>query len=122
MSDNTPCFVGKILQDFCSELGIKHVTTTPYYPQPSHVEKFNQNLHSALTAYHADSQASWDVNLSWLQLAFNTPTHESMADTPFEVIFTFRAGSPLLNKWQIQELLPTKVSPRDLCRKWEPGT
>jgi hypothetical protein len=74
------------------------VATTQYYPQPSHAERFNINLRAALIAYHADSQTTWDENLTWLQLAFNTATHEATENTPFEIVFPFRAGSPLLNK------------------------
>jgi hypothetical protein len=33
-------------------------------------------------------------------------------------MFPFRAGSPLLNKWKIQELLPEKCTPRLLQKRW----
>jgi transposase InsO family protein len=69
VSDNAKCFVSKEFKQFRFGLGIKHVTTTPYYPQPSHGERFNRNLRSALIAFHSDSQTTRDENLSWLQLA-----------------------------------------------------
>jgi hypothetical protein len=93
-----------MFRQFCFGLGIKHITTTPYYPQPSHAERFNRNLRSALIAFHSDSQTTWDRNLCWLQLAFNTATHESTGATPFQVMFPFRAGSPLLHQWGIENL------------------
>jgi hypothetical protein len=71
VSDNAQCFVSKEFRQFCFGLEIQHVTTTPYYPQPSLAERFNRNLPSALIAYHAKSQNTWDVNLDWLQIAFN---------------------------------------------------
>jgi transposase InsO family protein len=99
VSDNAKCFVSRKFRQFCFGLGIKHITTTPYYPQPSHAERFNRNLRSALIAFHSDSQTTWDKNLSWLQPAFNTATHKYTGATPFQVMFPFRAGSPLLHQW-----------------------
>jgi hypothetical protein len=51
-------------------------------------------------------------------LAFNMAEHESTKASPFSIIFPFRAGSPLVNRWQIQELLPAKCNKRELKRKW----
>ena len=118
VSDNAQCFTSREFRKFCFELGMKHVTTSPYYPQPSHAERFNRNLRSALIAYHSGAHATWDQNLTWLQLAFNTAEHESTKATPFQVIFPFRAGSPLINQWKIKELLPEKFSSRTLKHKW----
>jgi transposase InsO family protein len=44
VSDNAQCFVAREFKQFCFDLGIRHVTTSPYYPQPSHAERFNRNL------------------------------------------------------------------------------
>jgi hypothetical protein len=113
VSDNAQCFTSREFQQFCFELGVKNVTTSPYYLQPSHVERFNRNLRSALIAYHSGAHATWDQNLLWLQLAFNTAEHEST-----KVIFPFRAGSPLINQWKINELFPKKFSSRAMKHKW----
>ena len=91
----------------CFANDIKHVTTSPYYPQPSHAERFNRNLRSALIAYHAEQQDCWDQNLKWLQLAFNTALHESHKAVPFEVMFGFSPTLPLANLWNIEDLLPS---------------
>jgi hypothetical protein len=45
----------------------------------------------------------------FLQLAFNTAKHEATRATPFEVIFQFRAGYPLLHQWGIGELQMSNV-------------
>ena len=76
-----------------------------YYPQPSHAERFNRNLRSALNGYHAEQQNCWDQNLKWLQLAFNMALHESHK-VPFEVMFWFSPTLPLANLWKIEDLLP----------------
>jgi transposase InsO family protein len=44
VSDNAKCFVSDEFRRFCFSLGIQRVTTTPYYPNPSHAERFNRNL------------------------------------------------------------------------------
>ena len=59
VSDNALCFTSREFRQFCFWLGIKHVTTSPYYPQPSHAERFNKNLHAALIAYHSESHTTW---------------------------------------------------------------
>jgi hypothetical protein len=118
VSDNAQCFVSREFKNFCFGLGIKHVTTSPYYTQPSQAERFNQNLRAALIAYHSDAQETWDKQLGWLQLASNTAEHESTKTTPFAVIFPFRSGSPLLSNWKISELLPDRINQRDLRRRW----
>jgi hypothetical protein len=119
VSDNAKCFVSDEFRRFCFLLGIQHVTTTPYYPNRSHAERFNRNLRTALTAYHATSQTKWDTNLQWLQVAFNMVVHESTGITPFEVILPFRGNTPSSNRWEIQELLPHNCSPRDIRRRWD---
>ena len=118
VSDNAQCFTSREFQHFCFELGVKHVTTSPYYPQPSHAERFNKNLRAALIAYHRDAHNTWDQQLPWLQLAFNTAEHESTKSAPFAVMFPFRSGSPLLHRWKVNELLPEKWTKRQLQQKW----
>jgi hypothetical protein len=96
---------------------VKHITTSPYYPQPSHTERFNKNLRAALIAYQSHAHDTLDQQLYWLQLAFNTAEYESTKSPPFGVIFPFRLGSPLLNRWKIQELLPEKCNNKLLKKK-----
>lgn len=118
VSDNAQCFVAREFKRFCFDLGIKHVTTAPYHPQPSHAERFNRNLRAALIAYHSNSQDTWDQFLPWLQISFNSAMHEAIKAPPFEIMFPFRNGSPLLSRWKIQELLPDKVDKKTLQKRW----
>jgi hypothetical protein len=75
--DNATQFTARNFRRMCFARGIQHVTTTPYYPQPSHAEHFNRNLCAALIAYHHLDHSRWDENLTWLQFAFNTACHEA---------------------------------------------
>lgn len=83
VSDNAQCFTSREFRQFCFGLGIKHVTTSLYYPQPSHAERFNKNLRAALIAHHSRAHTTWDQNLTWLQLTFNMAEHEATRSAPF---------------------------------------
>jgi len=63
-------------------MGVTHLTTTPYYPQSSLVERVNRNLKASLKNFHHQSQATLDEDLPWLSVAFNTAVHESTKSTP----------------------------------------
>jgi transposase InsO family protein len=110
VSDNAQCFVSQEFKQFCFELRVKHITASPYYPQLSHAERFNRNRRVDLIAYHSNAQDIWDQQLGWLQLAFNIAEHEATKSPPFTLMFPFRSGSPILNRWRISELLPEKVN------------
>jgi len=99
-------------------VGVKHVTNSPCSLQPSHAERFNVNLRSALIACHSHADTIWDQNISWLQLAFNSAEHEATKAAPYVVLFPFRAGSTLLNRWKINDLLPKKYNKRALKQLW----
>jgi len=106
VSDNGTQFVSHLFRKMCFGHGIQHVTTSPYYPQPSHAERFNRNLRSALISFHADKQTTWDQELPWIQFAFNTARHESHKAVPFELMMGFPPNNPLANIWKIGDLLP----------------
>lgn len=118
VSDNGSQFTSKDFQRMNFLHGITHVTMSPYYPRPSHAERFNRNLRSALIAYHAEKQDTWDRNLRWLQLAFNSSLHESHKNVPYELMFGQRPNNPLSNLWRIEDLLPAPGAV-DLKKTWE---
>ena len=82
VSDNARVFCCNSFKDLCFRWGIKHLTTTPYYPQASLAERVNRNLKTALKMFHHESQDTWDEDLSRLSMAFNTAVHESTRSTP----------------------------------------
>ena len=50
--EHAQCFTSREFRQFYIGLGIKHIITSPYYPQPSHAERYNRNLRNAVIAYH----------------------------------------------------------------------
>lgn len=118
VSDNGSQFTSHEFRHLCFSHGIKHVTTSPYYPQPSHAERFNRNLRSALIAYHAQDQTSWDKNLKWLQMAFNCARHESHKGIPYELMFGHHPRDPLSNIWDLEDLLPEHAE-ADIRETWK---
>jgi transposase InsO family protein len=72
VTDNATVFRSKLVKDMCFRWGIKHITTTPYYPQGSLAERVNRNLKAAFKIFHHNSQDAWDEDLPWLSVAFNT--------------------------------------------------
>lgn len=119
VSDNAPAFVSKEFKRFCFNSAISHITTIPYYPQPSFAERVNRNLKSALIAFHSSSQTKWDQSVSWINFAFNTAVHESHKTTPARLMFAFQVNSPLSNLWSINDLLPEDNNPEVIKRNWE---
>ena len=119
VSDNAKQFTSNVFSRFCFDSSIQHVTTVPYYPNPSQAERVNRNLRSALIAYHSERHTSWDTKLHWLQHAFNTAKHEAHNTTPFSLMMAFQPNCPLSNLWSLVDLLPDNSSPKVIQEKWK---
>ena len=117
VSDNASVFKSKIFQDFCFRWGIRHITTSPYYPQGSLVERFHRNLKAALKAFHHDQQELWDQSLHLFQLGFNDAYHESTKTVPSILFLGRQMNHPLGIKWKLQELEEGKIC--DVDKEWE---
>lgn len=119
VTDNATQFTAHAFHKFCFDRGITRVNTTPYYPNPSQAERVNRNIKSALIAYHSADHSEWDLNLEWLQYAFNTAIHESHKSTPFSLLLGFQPNCPLSNLWSLNELLPDVVDPVEIKERWK---
>jgi transposase InsO family protein len=118
-SDNAAQFTSHQFRRMSFARGIRHVTTTPYYPQPSHAEPFNRNLCAALNDYHLRDYSRWDENLSWLQFAFNSARHDSHKASPFSLMFAFTHNSLLSNLSSLKDLLPYLCDPNSIRERWD---
>lgn len=54
VTDDVTCFRSWHFKDFYFTLGVLHITTSPYYPTPSHGERFDHNIKAVLIANNAD--------------------------------------------------------------------
>jgi hypothetical protein len=97
-------------------VGIRHITTSPYYPQASQVEPFNRNLKAALVIYYNSQHTHWDEHLSSLAIAFNSAWHQSTAATPASLFLGRELNHPLGLKWHLYELELQKDSMNFLFR------
>lgn len=118
VTDNASIFTSNKFKQFCFQLGIEHITTSPFYPNPNQVERLHRNLRSALIAFHGESQTKWDESLSWIPLAFNLSQHDSTGCTPFSLMYRFKPNHPLQNAWKIDDILPSKYTENTL-RIWQ---
>ena len=103
VSDNAQAFRSRLFRDMCFRWGIQHVTTTPYYPQGSLAERVNRNLKAALKIFCHESHNTWDVELPWLSLAFNTAIHETTGVTPDKFFLRRELMSPLDVVWDLTQ-------------------
>ena len=101
VTDNAKVFCSKDFKDLCFRWGTDQITTTPYYPQGSLAERANRNLKSALKIFHHESQNTWDENLVWISLAFNTAIHESTRMTPDILFLGHEMKSRLGVRWDL---------------------
>jgi transposase InsO family protein len=118
VSDNAAVFKSRTFYNLCFSWGIRHITTSPYYPQASHVERFNRNLKVALIIYHNSQHTRWDEHLSSLALAFNSAWHESTAATPASLFLGRELNHPLGLKWKLSEL-ELNNNPKGIEEFWE---
>lgn len=118
-SDNGKHFVGRVVKQFLFRLGIRHITTTPYYPNPNHAERVNRNLRSALIAFNAKSQTTWDLSLEWIQQSLNYAVHEGHKATPHSLMFTYPPTTPLSLQWKLKDLLPDKAPATQVVDLWK---
>jgi hypothetical protein len=101
VTDNARVFCCKAFKDLCFRWGIHHVTTTPYYPQGSLAERVNRNLKSALKIFHHKAQLTWDEDLPWLSMAFNSAVHDSTKITTDKLFLGRDLGCPLGVQWKL---------------------
>jgi transposase InsO family protein len=118
VSINVSQFTSRNFRRMCFARGLRHVTTMPCYPQPSHAERFNRNLRTALIVYHHLDHSRWDEKLNWLHFAFNTARHEAHRDCPFRLMMSFASNSPLSNLWSIKDLLPDDLHTNSILDRW----
>ena len=103
VSDNAKVFTSNLFRNMCFDWGIKHITTSPFYPKSNLSERFFRSLKSALTIFHNVKQNTWDEYLPLFVLGFNDAVHESTKTTPAQLFLGRQINQPLELNWKITD-------------------
>lgn len=88
------------------KFSIQHVHTSPYYPNPSLSERVNRNLKIAMRIYHHMDHRTWDQNIHWFQIAYNSARHDSTGHSPASLFLGREITHPLELAWNLKDLVP----------------
>ena len=89
-------FTSKYFKKKMTELGIKHITSSPYHPESQGtVECFHQTLKSRLRKYCIENEEDWDKGVPYLLFAIRSSINSSLGFTPFDIVFGHHVRGPL---------------------------
>ena len=96
LSDRGPGFRSELLNDLLARLKIKHIHSTPYYPQCNGlVEKVNGMICKIIAKQVVDRPKDWDKHLTAALWAYRTSFKVSMQFTPFHLVYGQEAILPI---------------------------
>ncbi|MCO5574731.1 hypothetical protein L7F22_028521 [Adiantum nelumboides] len=96
LSDRGPGFRADLLDALLENLSIKHVHSTPYYPQCNGlVEKTNGVLCKIITKHVKDRPQDWDKHLTAALWAYRTSFKVSTQFTPYHLVYGQEALLPI---------------------------
>ncbi|MCO5611254.1 hypothetical protein L7F22_065506 [Adiantum nelumboides] len=96
LSDRGPGFRADLLDALLKNLSIKHVHSTPYYPQCNGlVEKTNGVLCKIITKHVRDRPQDWDKHLTAALWAYRTSFKVSTQFTPYHLVYGQEALLPI---------------------------
>ncbi|XP_048774395.2 uncharacterized protein K02A2.6-like [Ostrea edulis] len=94
-SDNGPQFVSEEFKGYLDLNGIKHIRTTPYWPQGNgEVERQNRTLLKAIKAANAERK-DWRRELPKFLLAYRTTPHSTTGKSPAELLYNRKIHTKL---------------------------
>lgn len=118
VSDNVSHFKSVTVKNLCMGLGIQHIYTSPYYPNPSHAERVNKQIKIAIRIFHHQHQRLWDQELHWFQIAFNSAIHESTKTSPARLFLGRHLHHPLELHWNLDKLVDEQCTPQSSHDEW----
>jgi hypothetical protein len=93
--DNGPTFISAKLTQFMVKLGVKHFTSSTYYPQGNlQAESTNKNLVRIIKRTIEDRPHQRNTLLTYALWAYHTTTKESTDCTPFQLTYGQEAILP----------------------------
>ena len=117
LSDNGPQFVAAVLQDFCANVEVRKIYSTPYLPQGNCVvESYMRTLNKGLSALVGEDGRDWVLILPAVALAHNSTPHVA---TGFSLYFFSRGREAVLPvQRHLDETRLDSTSKQWLCRLW----
>ena len=95
MSDNRPQFNSWVYRNFCQELKIKNLYSTPRYPQSNGLaEASNRTLLTALKKRLDSAKGKWVDELSGVLWDYRTTARKPTGISPFEITYGMEAIIP----------------------------
>ena len=87
ISDRGPGFRGDLVKELMIKLGVKHMHSTPYYPQFNGlVEKVNGMIFKIISKHVGNKTRHWDKHLNAALWAYLTSFRTSLGSTPFHLV------------------------------------
>ena len=95
VSDNGPQFECRVYRDFCQELKIKNLYSTPRYPQRNgQAEASNKTLLTALKKQLDSTKGKWVEKLLGVLWAYRTTARKPTGISPFALTYGMEAVIP----------------------------
>ena len=95
-SDCGTNFTSKFFKDKMKELGVKHMTSSPYHPQSQgSIERFHQTLKTLFKKYCGEENNNWDKELPYLLFAIRSIPNDSLGLSPFDLVYGHNVRGPL---------------------------
>ena len=95
VSDNGPQFDSRVYRNFCQELKIKNLYSTPRYPQSNGLaEASNKTLITALKKWLDSAKGNWVDELPGVLWSYRTTTHKLTGLSPFAITYGMEAMIP----------------------------
>ena len=92
VSDNVPQFNSRVYRNFCQELKIKNLHSTPRYPQSNGlVEASNKTLLTALKKWLDSAKGKWVDELPMVLWTYRTTARRSTDISPFALTYGMEA-------------------------------
>jgi transposase InsO family protein len=96
ISDRGSQFIARFWEQLHVSLGTHLIHSSAYHPQTDgQTERVNQILEDMLRACVMEYPGSWDKNLPWAELSYNSNYQESLKMAPFETLYGRQCRTPL---------------------------
>ena len=86
LSDRGANFLSELMQEVCSLLGIKNITSG-YHPQTDSIERFNRTLINMLSKCVSKHGCDWDTRLPYLLFAYHISVQDSTQESPLYLMY-----------------------------------